>query len=139
MIVRSAPPEHYDWIASRANLVISSQFRAIEAMNGEDKILGMVGFDGWTPNAVSVHIALERPELLRRMVRVALGTAFTVRNVVIAPVLSNNARSIKMVEGVGFTRSGELKDAWEPGVDLLLYQMRRDQCRWIREALRWVA
>jgi RimJ/RimL family protein N-acetyltransferase len=142
VIVRPASPETYGWIAARANLVPGPQFQAIEAVTEEGRILGMVGFDGWLPNAVSLHIAMEEPGEVTRadrrramhaLIETAFRTAFNGcgRGIAIATVLSNNDRSRRLVERVGFRFAGKLEDAWEPGVDLLFYQMRRDECRWL--------
>lgn len=144
MILRVAAPEHYDWIASRANLVPGPQFGAIEAVTDEGRIIGMVGFDGWLPNSVSLHIAMEEPGEIPREIRRAamhdlISCAFRSafdgfgRGVAFATVLSNNTRSRRLVERLGFEPAGCLEDAWSRGVDLLLYSMRRDACRWLRK------
>lgn len=144
MIVRPAPPEHFAWIAQRANLVPGPQFGAIEAVTDGDRIIGMVGFDGWLPNAVSLHIAMEEPgevsrDLRREAMHRLIGDAFRIafngcgRGVVVATVLSSNERSRRLVERLGFTPAGCLKDAWSPGVDLVLYTMRREACRWLEK------
>lgn len=137
--MRPAPPEHYSWIADRASLVVDDQFRAIEAMDGA-RIAGMVAFTGWTPNAVHLHIALESPIALRRLVTHGFGIAFNRcgKGVALAPVMSTNRRSIRLVEHLGFRLAGVLADAWAPGVDVRIYQMRRDECRWLKEA-KWAA
>lgn len=144
MIIQPAPPEHYRWIAERANLVPGPQFGAIEAVTDGGRILGMVGFDGWLPNAVSLHIAMEEPGEVSRearraamheLIACAFRTAFEGcgRGVAVATVLSDNQRSRRLVERLGFEPAGCLKDAWSPGVDLLLYSMRREACRWLRK------
>ena len=138
MIVRVAPPEHYPWIADRAQLVIGPQFRALEAVDKAGLIAGMVGFDGWMPNSLMLHIALDVPIALRKLCRMGFQWAFRMRPIALAPVLSNNRKSMRLVEELGFRLAGRLKDAWEPDVDLILYQMRREECRFL-EAERWAA
>ena len=138
MKVLVAPATDYAWIAEKAQLVLTPQFRALEAVDGE-KIVGMVGFDGFTPNALSLHIALENPYALLSLAKIGFQWAFKMRAVAIAPVISTNKRSIRLVEGLGFKPCGRLKDAWMPGVDLCFYEMRRDECRFLKEAERWAA
>ena len=130
--VQPAPAEHYPWIAKRAGLVIGDSFRAIEVMDGE-RILGMVGFDGWTPNSCSLHIAVESPIALRKLAYRGFYTVFVglKRGVALASVLSTNLRSQRMVQGLGFREVARLRDAWMPGVDMLIYEMRREECRWL--------
>ena len=68
LTVKPAAPEDYSWIASRAELVIGPAFRAIKAVDASGRIHGMVGYDGWTGNACSVHIALDSPAALRALI-----------------------------------------------------------------------
>jgi RimJ/RimL family protein N-acetyltransferase len=140
--VRPAPPEHYPWIAERAQLVLSPGFRAIEAVDAEERILGMVGFDGWTPGAVSMHQAIEHPIALRRLLGPAFGIAFDPpplgagKRTVIGTVLSTNAAALRLDRHVGFREVGRITDGWDAGVDLVMLEMRKEDCRWIRSPSR---
>lgn len=144
MIARVAPPEHYQWIAERASLVIGPAFHAIEAIDG-DRIAGMVGFDGWTESAVAMHVALDHPVAFRRLLRPAFGIAFQdpSRRVAICTVLSNNARSLRLVQHVGFREVFRGRSWWSSDVDVVFFEMKRAACRWIRPATqkerRWAA
>ena len=133
--VRAAPPEHYSWIAERANLKVGPDLRAIEAVDG-DRILGMVAYDNWMPNACSMHLAIEVPIASRRLIKPAFGIAFIEfkRQVVIGYVLSNNAKALALDLHLGFKEVGRLRDAWGPGVDMVIMEMRREDCRWLKGA-----
>ncbi len=133
MIIRAAEPGHYAWIAERAHLCIGPSFRALEAVTEDGRILGMVGFDSWTPNSVSMHVALERPTAARHLIRPAFGIAFVEfdRKVVFGTVLGNNPRALELDLHLGFREVARLRDAWEPGVDTVILEMRREECRWI--------
>lgn len=109
-------------------------FKAIEAIEERDgRILGMVAYDGWTPNACSMHVAIEEPIAVRRLVRPAFRIPFVElkKQVVIGMVLSTNLKALKLDEHLGFTIRGRIPDAWAPGVDLILLSMRRDECRFL--------
>jgi hypothetical protein len=136
VIVRDAPTEHYGWLAERATLVIGDQFRAIEAIDDAGRIHGMVGFDGWMPNAVSMHVALENPAALRSVLRTAFRIAFLVadKGVARAYVLSTNTRSLALVARLGFTFAYRSVNGWAKGVDIILFEMRREDCRWLNPA-----
>jgi RimJ/RimL family protein N-acetyltransferase len=133
VIVREATRDHYAWIAQRANLTTGPEFRAIEAVDDSGRIHGMIGYDGWTSNAVTMHIALENPAALRSL----LGPAFRIpflnlgRGVALASVLGNNARSLALVKSVGFREACRVRDGFAVGVDLVIFEMRRDECRWV--------
>jgi len=137
--VRPAPPEHYGWIAERAHLVIGDSFRAIEALNG-DRIVAMVGYDGWTPNSCSMHMACDEPIAARRIIRPAFGLVFDPRpkgyglGVALGAVLSTNPQALALDLHLGFREVARLRDAFDKGVDLIILEMRRENCRWLKGA-----
>ena len=136
--LRVAPPEHYRWIAARARLNIGNGFMAYEVVkNGTvpERIVGMVGFDGWTASSVSMHIAIDDPMVLRRLIKPSFGVAFYEfgKEVVTVTVLSTNTRSLKLVKGLGFREVYRGKDWVDHGVDLVIHEMRRHECRWLKE------
>ena len=100
-----------------------------------EKIVGMVGFDGWTASSVSMHIAIDDPMVLRRLIKPSFGVAFYEfgKEVVTVTVLSTNTRSLKLVKGLGFREVYRGKDWVDHGVDLVIHEMRRGECRWLKE------
>jgi hypothetical protein len=131
--VQPAPAAHYPWLAQRAHLIVGSQFRAIEAIDGAGRIVAMVGYDGWTESAVSMHVTLEYPAALRRILRPAFGIPFVElgKKLVLCQVLSTNAQSLALVKGVGFRQVYRGRDWWADGVDLVFFEMRKKDCRWV--------
>lgn len=134
--VREAPREHYGWIAQRAALTPGETFKALEALEG-DRILGMVGYDGWTPNSCSMHVAIDDWRAVRRLLRPAFGLVFDAppkglgKGVVLGSVLSTNSKALVFDRKLGFRQVARLRDAWQRGVDLILFEMRREDCRWL--------
>lgn len=136
IVVREASLEHYPWIMERAGLVATPGFKAIEAIEERDgRILGMVAYDGWTPNACSMHVAIEEPIASRRLLRPAFRIPFVElkKQVVIGMVLSTNEKALKLDLHLGFRQQCRIQDAWAPGVDLIILCMRREECRWLKE------
>lgn len=132
--VREAPREHYGWIAQRASLIVGDSFRAIEAVES-DRILGMVGYDGWTPNSCAMHVAIDDKRAAHKLLRPAFGIPFTElkKGVVLGSVLSTNAKALVLDRKLGFRQVARLRDVWQPGVDLIIFEMRREECRWLKE------
>jgi hypothetical protein len=129
------PPEHYPWIAERAGLTIGPTFRAIEAVDSNGRVHGAVGYDGWTRSSVSVHVAVDHPAALRHLVRPGFRIPFDEFNrlVIVATVLSTNAKSLRLVKHLGFIETHRIVDGWDVGVDLVLFEMRRSHCRWVEQ------
>jgi RimJ/RimL family protein N-acetyltransferase len=131
--VRDAPAWHYDWIAERANLTIGPQFRAIEALH-KGTIVGMVGYDGWTKNSCCMHVAIDNPIAVRRLVKPAFEKPFVQLGLglVLGSVLSTNQKALEFDLNLGFKLRLTIRDGWEKGVDMYILEMRRENCRWIK-------
>ena len=137
-MIRVAPPEHYAWLAQRADVDVGPRFRAIESVDESGRILGMVGYDGWTASAGCMHIALEFPGAFRALLRPAFECLFldeprgAGKRVAVCQVLSTNSRSLGLVRHVGFREVFRGQGWWAQGVDLVWFEMRREECRWLR-------
>jgi hypothetical protein len=137
-----APIEHYAWIAQRAQVNPGAQFRALEAVDDTGRILAMVGYDGWLTGCVNVHVALDHPAALRYVLRPGFGIPFVELGcrLVLCQVLSTNWASLRLVNHLGFKEVFRGREWWAPGVDLVFFEMRRADCKWIPlEARRWAA
>jgi hypothetical protein len=134
LTIRQAHPSHYGWIAKRATLDIGTEFRAIEAVDADGRIHGMVGYDGWCPGSVAMHVAIENPAAIRRLIHTAFGLPFLEFGLPLVKgmILSDNEKSIRLVKHLGFRHVATLHEWWGPGVDINLFEMRREECRWLR-------
>lgn len=131
----AVPPSHYQWLIERIGCTVTPEFKAIAAVDDAGRIHGMAGFDLWTENSVTINIALENPAALRTILRPIFNYAFVQagRGVALATVREANVRSRELVEHVGFTEVYRVKDGIRVGEDMILYQMRREDCRWIAQ------
>lgn len=136
MNVYTAPPEHYPWIAKRAQLVIGPGFSALEAVDDAGRIHAMVGYDGWCPGSVSMHVAMDNPAAMRSLIKPAFAIPFVQIEIPIVKgmVLSDNPRALALDLHLGFKEVARLRDWWAPGIDVILLEMRREDCRWIHSS-----
>ena len=113
----------------------SSKFFAIEAVDKNETIHGMVGYDGWAENSVVMTIALDNPACFRSLLPEMFTLAFMDLNkgVALTTVASTNKRSMNLCERVGFKQIARVKDGISLGVDYVFYEMRREDCRWIKQ------
>ena len=135
MIVRAATWDHVPWLTSRALFTASPEFKGIEAVDDTGRIHGMAGFDGWTPNSVVVTIALDNPAALRNLLPAIFGYAFVQANrgVLLAVVQGINERSLKLCKHVGLSEVCRIRDGVDLGNDMIIMQMRREDCRWLQQ------
>jgi hypothetical protein len=117
----------------RCGLHSSDQLCIVEEVNDHGTILGAVGFDTWTPNSCRMHVALDRPESCRRLVKAAFVYPFeqSGKSVVLCEIRESNAKSIALAKHFGFTERLRIKDGWDIGEALVLLEMRKADCRWL--------
>jgi hypothetical protein len=133
VIVRASAREHHPWLLERIGLVPTPYFRAIEVVDAQGAIRAMAGFDGWSDGSVQMHVAVASPLALRTLVPAAFDFVFVQcgRLVALATVAASNARALKLDAHLGFREVYRVRDGHAPGDDLVLLEMRRDECRWI--------
>lgn len=131
--VQAAPKTHHRWLEARTGCVLTRQARAIEAVDAYGRVCGMVAYDCWTENSVQAHMAVVAPLVWRRLLPDVFRYPFVQagKGLLLGVIPEHNARSARMVERLGFTLAHRVPDGWAVGDDLLIYQMRREACRWL--------
>jgi len=136
MIVRAAHPSHYLWLMKRAGCAVTGAFRAIEAVDAQGEIRAMVGYDLWTATSVWMHVAIDSPVAGRSILRPAFEYPFLEagRDIILATVRGSNLKARRLDEHLGFREVHRVKDGIAHGEDLIMFEMRKSECRWIKPA-----
>jgi hypothetical protein len=126
-----APKEHFSWLVERTKCATTEGFRAIEAFDDRG-IQGMVGFDYWTPNAVQMHVAAS-PAAVRSLLWPAFHYAFEQagRGLAIGITPASNERACAFNRRCGWREAYRIKDGWTVGEDMIVFEMRRNECRFL--------
>jgi hypothetical protein len=121
------------WLADRTGYSPGPDFRCLVSI-GAGGVRGVVGFDGWTPNSVHMHVALDTPIAARELLRPSFAEAFANgRTLALGVVRAGNARILRLIRHLGFREAYRMKDGWAVGEDVVLFEMRREECRWLKE------
>ena len=130
MIVRAAPTSHFEWMLNRICYAPTAGFRAIEAIDGDGQIAGMLGYDGWTPNSVQMHVYLKRPIAWRALMRPAFEYPFLEagKQYVLGVLPASRWKVAGFLSRLGFREQARLKDGYAPGDDLIFSALHRDDC-----------
>jgi RimJ/RimL family protein N-acetyltransferase len=138
LVVVAAPESHFGWLSERIGGQFTSAFRAIEAVDSATgQVVGMVGYDNWTKNSVQIHVALDSPLALRALVLRHDAPAFAYpflqagMGVLIGSVSSKNTRALALNKRLGFRQTHVIADGFAPGEDIILMEMRKEECRWL--------
>lgn len=119
------------WVAERLGSgYFASRSNAIGLVK-DDKLIAGVMYENWNGRSIICHIAVEG-RLTRRYLGAIFDYAYNVCNVekIIVPVESHNLKSAKLIENMGFTEEGRIKDC-QPEGDTILYTMTKGNCRFL--------
>lgn len=111
-------------------------FKTIGQLDGDD-VIAAVGYDHWTPNSVQMHIWIPHPErVTRSFIQEGFRYPFLMcgRGLVVGLTPSNNSAALHFNRRVGFKEVYRMKDAWDLGTDVVVQEMRREDCRWLRRS-----
>ncbi len=133
MRVSAATPDDFAWLAGRTGCAPTASARAIKAVDAAGRIRGMVLFDMWTENAVQAHMAADSPIVWRSLLRPAFSYPFEEagKGLLLGVIPANNPRSLALVANFGFRETYRVRDGWAVGVDLVFFEMLRDECPWL--------
>lgn len=133
MRVIAATKEDFAWMEARLGPVLTSNARAIKAVDAAGRIRGMVAYDNWTEVAVQSHMVVDSPVVWRSL----LGPAFSYpfeecgKALLLGIIPLHNHKSIALTRHLGFREAYRIRDGWAPGDDLVVFEMRKHECPWL--------
>lgn len=114
----------------------SDDFQALVRISDvTQQIIGVVAFNGFCGNVCSVHLAGDGNWVSREFIRKVFDYPFRQLNLVaiVAPIAATNERALRFDKHFGMREVHRIKDGWEAGVDLILLEMRKEDCRYLEE------
>lgn len=133
--MRSRPciPADFAWLEERAGCVLTRKAQGFQALDDSGRVRGMIAYDEATETETCCHIALESPAALRCLLPSIFRFPFLFNGFdnLLAKVVSTNKRSIRLVQHFGFREVYRRRGGVRAGVDLILFELRRADCRYL--------
>ena len=128
------PFRHLDYARNVLSVPISTFTRGIVAMNN-GMPCAIVLLDNFTETSVTAHIAVENAMALRKLHIEAFKYVFLSldKRMMLGVVPSDNVKALKLHAHLGFTEIARIKDGWDVGIDQVVIQMLRDDCKYIND------
>lgn len=101
----------------------------------EGSIHAMVCYDSWTPASVQLHVYVPVPKSMSRtFIREALSYPFVQcgREVLVGVTPGDNAAALQFNRRIGFVEKYRIRDGWDSGVDVVIQELRKGDCKWLR-------
>lgn len=133
--MRVLPAEPYElaWVVKRASVGLTPFATAIKAVDNAGVIRGMVCYDNRTHNSIEAHMAVDTPIAWRVLLRAVFSYPFEQLHlgVLLGVIPASNARSLRMAKRLGLVEVHRVRDGWAAGEDLIIHELRRENCRWL--------
>ena len=132
-------PEHWQWIRERARCHITLSSKGVIAIDKNGVPCAALVLDSWTPTGGQFHIAVENPMVIRHGFFHA-GFRYFYQTcgklVLTAMTPADNDRALKLAKRVGFRETHRIKDGYNYGVDMVVLEMRKEECKWLHQEVR---
>ena len=126
---------HVQWITDRLDLLRVEGAKGIACESDSGEIYAVCMMDTWTEGSVQVHIAIDNPlclkhyALLREVFHYIFITAD--RLTAVGLVNSDNIKALNFDKKIGFRELTRIKDGHSKGIDTVILELRREDCKWI--------
>lgn len=120
------------FLKARSRAALTPDARAIAYLDAKGDTQAMLVFDRWTPASAEVHMASDNPVALYRLIRPAAQWAFVQAGLtsLTGVMRSSNSRGIRFAKRAGFREVWRQSHGWNDAEDMVVLEMRREDCRW---------
>ncbi len=120
-----------NWVADRTDGSYFAKHSSAIGLQKDAKTIAGVIYENWNKRTVFCHIAIEG-RLTKAYLKAIFDYPFNVLNVekIIVPVVTDNQKSIKLVQNMGFAEEARIKDG-SPLGDIIFMTLARKDCRFL--------
>lgn len=131
--VAFSPFKHLQYVESVLTVPINKTTRGIVAVDGSEMPCAVVLLDNWTHTAVNIHIAIQNPMALRGLFHEVGDYVFNTcqKMMIIGVTESSHKKALRLNEHAGFTEIYRIKDCYAPGVDQVIQQLKKEDCKYL--------
>ena len=110
--------------------------RGIIAFDEHDNMVAGTVMDSWTDNSCMIHVFIGNPFALKHgFAHEVFNYAFNIANrgVIIGCTPADNKKALKFNANMGFEEQTRIKDGYAEGVDFVITQLRKENCKFIAQ------
>lgn len=128
---------HWPQIPDEGKPALSSGTKGIVALDDASVLVAACTFDSWAFNSCQIHIYIANPFVLKyEFAKEVFEYAFNTcgKGVVIGVTPADNAKALKFIKNIGLVELFRIPDGYKVGVDFVVTQLRKEDCRWIQHS-----
>jgi hypothetical protein len=128
-----SPFKHLEYVQTVLQVPISKATRGLVATDTNGTPVGVVLLDNWSENSVMGHIAVQSPIALRDLLPEAFSYVFNFcqKGMMLGCVPADVVKALKLNAHIGFKEIYRIKDGWDVGIDTVMLQMLKADCKYI--------
>lgn len=133
-IIAFNPFKHLEYARSVLQVPISASTGGIVALDANGKPQGIVLLDNWAENSVMGHVAIQHPMAMRNIPKEIMKYVFIDcdKKMFLGVIPSDNPKSFKFHKNLGFKVIHTIIDGYADGIDIILVQLLRENCKQIK-------
>lgn len=128
----------WPWISQQLHCHLVEDTGGLIAFDGDLKPVAAMVADSFSTTSCCVHIVVRNPMVLRhgffKLCAEALFDGWK-RLVIIGVTPSDNKKALRLNKHLGWREIYRIRDGYKVGVDLVVQEMRREDCRWLQGVL----
>ena len=128
-------PSDWGWVNKQVGILRVEDTSGIMAIDSEkDTTVGAAIFDNWTANSVQTHFMVSSPLVLKRgFMQEVYDYVFQHKKMLYmyGLVPGDNEKAIKLNKHMGWTERTRLPEAYAPGIDYILMELKKENCKYL--------
>jgi RimJ/RimL family protein N-acetyltransferase len=137
MIVRAMTQKEIREICAKINFSYNSNSNGILIEDENGGVGAAAIYDRWTHTAVEMHAYSAGPKYVFRpeFCRAMFDYPFNQQNKMLAFAVTpcDNIASIALARFLGFKEVYRIRDGWDSGTDMVIQEIRRENCRFLEQ------
>ena len=127
-------PDDLGFMPPDARPNICSDTKGIIALDDDGMPQAICVLDSWSFNSCQIHIWIENAFVLKHgFAEAVFNYVFNDcgRNIIIGVTPSDNEKALRFIKHIGFEEVSRIKDGYMVGVDYVVTEIRKENCRYI--------
>jgi len=125
----------WGWVNQQVPILRVEDTCGIMAIDEQtNETIGACIMDNWTPNSVQCHFMITSPMVLKHgFLEECFDFLFNEsgKQYIYGLIPSDNMKAQKLNKHMGFTEKLRMPDAFADGIDYLVYELKRENCKYL--------
>ena len=136
-MIRAATMDEIEYVCDKIQFVKYDRCNAVMLEDEVGGVGAMAIYDRWTKSAVEMHAYSASPKYVfqKEFCKAMFEYPFIQQNKMLAFAVTpcDNTASLALARFLGFREVYRIRDGWDSGTDMVIQEMRRENCRFLEK------